>query len=83
MNPQAVWDQLLSAYRDGDWDRIERSAENLLAWLDRDGAPPTILPCDLDPDWDRALARAGCLFALDTVRSAWSIPDRALETRSA
>ena len=73
MDPQTTWDQLLDAYAAGDWDQIEEHAQDLLHWLDRGGFPPKVLHHDgPDMDWDRTLARAGCQFALDTVRSRWS-----------
>ena len=75
MDPQATWDQLLAAYAAGDWDLIEERATDLLAWLDRGGFPPKVLThCDLGEDGNRVLTRAGCLFALDAVQSAWRIP---------
>ena len=40
MDPQANWDQLLEAYAEGDWKRVEELAEALLNWLDRNGFPP-------------------------------------------
>ena len=68
MDPQAVWDQLLAAYTAGDWDILEECATDLTAWLDRGGFPPTIIhQPDLDPDWNRALARAGCAYALSVL----------------
>ena len=73
MDPQATWDQLLAAYAEGDWDTIEERATDLIAWLDRDGFPPTVLNAKLGSDFDRALVRAGCLFALETVQGTWSI----------
>jgi hypothetical protein len=74
MDPQAAWDQLLAAYAAGDWDILEERATDLIGWLDRGGFPPTILnQTDLDPDWNRALARAGCLHALEIAQSTWSI----------
>ena len=73
MDPQACWDQLLAAYAAGDWDQIEERATVLLAWLDRGGFPPTIIQQpDLDVDWNRVLARAGCTHALDVVQGQWS-----------
>ena len=44
MDPQTTWDQLLTAYAAGDWDLIEERATDLLAWLDRGGFPPKVLP---------------------------------------
>lgn len=75
MDPQATWDQLLAAYAAGDWDLIEERATDLLAWLDRGGFSPKVLTrSDLGDDGNRALARAGCLFALDAVQGAWRTP---------
>src|SRR5262249_219354 len=52
MDPQAAWDRLLAAYAAGDWDQIEELATDLLAWLNRDGFPPTVIrQSDLDADW--------------------------------
>ena len=73
MDPQATWEQLLCAYGAGDWDAIEELATELIAWLDRGGFPPKVLNRpELGPDWDRALARAGCLLALEIVQGQWS-----------
>ena len=73
MDPQFTWEQLLSAYAKGDWDRIQEHAEALLDWLDRGQCPPKILNVDgLGPDWDRALMRAGCFLALETMDGTWS-----------
>jgi hypothetical protein len=64
MDPQASWEQLLEAYADGDWDRVEDLAEALLTWLERDGFPPRATTgSDLGQDWDRAVALAACRFA--------------------
>ncbi|MFO0967864.1 MAG: hypothetical protein U0793_20060 [Gemmataceae bacterium] len=76
MDPQAAWDQLLCAYAEGDWDVIEQRATDLLAWLDNGGFPPQVLRQNLGPHWNRALARAGCLIALEIIRSEWSIPQQ-------
>ena len=78
MDPQATWEQLLRAYAAGDWDAIEERATELIEWLDADGTPPAVLHHPVlrhlyhDADWDRALARAGCEFALETVQGQWS-----------
>ena len=73
MDPQATWEQLLRAYAAGDWDAIEERATELIEWLDRGGFPPRVLSNQkLGPDWDRALARAGCQFALESVQGEWS-----------
>ena len=73
MDPQAAWEQLLAAYAAGDWDAIEERANALIGWLDRGGFPPKVLENPgLGADWNRALALAGCLFALETVQGKWT-----------
>jgi hypothetical protein len=73
MDPQATWEQLLSAYAAGDWDAIEERATELIEHLDRGGTPPRVVNrLGLGPDWDRAQAYSGCLFALETVQAQWS-----------
>lgn len=74
MNSQETWDQLLAAYVAGDWDLIEERATELLQHLEGGGCPPKVLHHGLGPDWDRALARAGCQLALEHVQGEWSIP---------
>ena len=71
MDPQVAWEQLLAAYAEGDWDTLEQRATDLIAWLDRDGFPPNIIKAD--PDWNAALARAGCRHALDMMQGVWNI----------
>lgn len=72
MHAQESWDRLLAAYAAGDWDNIEEHAHRLLDWLEQDGSPPcTLGRTDLGPDWDRALARAGCLLALEAVNTRY------------
>ena len=74
MDPQATWDQMLAAYAAGDWDLIEERATDLIGWLDRGGFPPKVLNRpELGPDWDRVLARACCLLALETVQAEWRV----------
>jgi hypothetical protein len=74
MDPQAAWDQLLCAYAQGDWDTIEERATDLLEWLSRGGFPPKVLSNpDPGPDFNRALARSGCEFALETVFARWGV----------
>lgn len=83
MDPQATWDQLLSAYAEGDWDRIDELAHELLHWLSRGGFPPKVLAhSELGPDFDRALAHAGCIFALEAIEGEWSLTPNRKEERS-
>jgi hypothetical protein len=73
MDPQSTWKQLLSAYTDGDWDLIEELANELLHWLDRGGFPPKVIDHPELDDWNRALTKAGCQHALETVQGRWSV----------
>jgi hypothetical protein len=69
MDPQATWDDLLDAYADKDRDRVDELADALLTWLDRGGFPPRATTGrDLGREWDVAIARAACEFALSNVR---------------
>jgi hypothetical protein len=65
MDPQANWEQLLEAYGEGDWDRVQDLADGLFHWLRRGGFPPRATTgSDLGPDWDRGIALAACRLAL-------------------
>ncbi len=69
MDPQATWDQLLAAFVDGDWDRIDELATALIEWLDRGGFAPKVLEnSELGENGNRVLARAGCLLALKVIQ---------------
>ncbi len=74
MDPQEAWDQLLAALAEEEWDQVEDFARALLNWLDRGGFPPTAMgaPC-LGPDWERAICRAGCQYALEVLSERWTI----------
>lgn len=71
MNPQIVWEELLRAYAEENWDVIEERASALLRWLDDGGHPPHVQAENLGPNWNRALARAGCMVALEILQSEW------------
>jgi hypothetical protein len=74
MDPQASWDQLLEAYADGDWDHVQDLAEGLIHWLSRDGFPPRATTgSDMGRPWDRAIALAGCRFALSQARKRGAV----------
>ena len=69
MDPQTAWEELLESYAEGDWDRVQDLAEGLLHWLSRGGFPPReVTGADLGQEWDRAIATAGCEFALSRVK---------------
>jgi hypothetical protein len=77
MDPQVAWDDLLSAYAEGDFDRIEELATALREWLDRGGFPPTVIgEPRLGEEFERALAKAGCDFALEVVNGRWALTSR-------
>ncbi len=64
MDPQATWDDLLAAYAEGDWERVQELAEALDHWLSRGGFPPrAVTGTDLGSDWDHAIVDAACGFA--------------------
>jgi hypothetical protein len=65
MDPQAAWDKLLEAYAEKDWDQVTDLATGLLAWLDRGGFPPrAVAGVELGQDFDRAISRFGCAYAI-------------------
>ena len=71
MDPQATWEDLIAAYAEGQWERVEELADSLLQWLCRDGFPPQATTgSDMGKAWDRAIALAGCRFALRQARKA-------------
>ncbi|MFO0966119.1 MAG: hypothetical protein U0793_11125 [Gemmataceae bacterium] len=73
MDPQETWDQLLTAYAEGDWDRIEELATALSEWLRKGGFPPTVLgQPGLGAEFEQALAQAGCDFCLETLNARWA-----------
>ena len=68
MDPQTAWEELLAAFAAAEWDRVQDVAEGLLHWLSRGGFPPRqVTGVDLGQEWDRAIATAGCEFALSKV----------------
>lgn len=65
MDPQSAWELLLEAYTAGEWDRVKEVGNALKDWLNRGGFPPrAVTGADMGDDWDRAIALAGCAFAL-------------------
>jgi hypothetical protein len=69
MDPQVVWEQLLDAYSDHDWDATDVHAAALLDWLEKGGFPPQTVPhTDLRPPANRLIALATCRMALEHAR---------------
>lgn len=76
MDPQTAWDDLLAAFAAGDWHSVEELADGLKTWLERGGFPPqAVTGDDMGDEWDRAMAMAGCRFAL--ARAAEVVTDAA------
>ena len=74
MDPQTAWDQLLEAYADEQWDMVLDLAEGLRHWLESSGFPPRATTgSDLGQAWDRAIALAGCRFALTQARKGGAV----------
>jgi len=57
MDPNATWAELLRAYRASEYAAGRQACRDLLAWLTRGGAPPTITGI---ANFDCAMARAVC-----------------------
>lgn len=70
MDPQVAWDQLLEAIASKDLDAAEMHAENLTAWLAKDGFAPQIFSRLLTEDWDRQV----CLHVCRRILLAASTP---------
>ena len=63
MDPQESWRSLLDAWANRNWDEVRGLSDDLLAWLNRSGFPPTILfPRRMGAEFDWAVARAACEF---------------------
>lgn len=74
MDPQAAWDDLLDAYAKEDWGTVLDIAEGLEHWLESGGFPPRATTgADLGQAWDRAIALAGCQFALAQARKGGAV----------
>ena len=69
MDPQATFDELLSALADRDWDRVAELSDALLGWLQKEGFPPQTLGSQkLGKDWHRAVATFICTLAMAEAR---------------
>lgn len=71
MDPQAIWKELLEAWKTHDWAELQEAAKGLKQWMARGGFPPDVLPqLGMGPLWNRAVVRAVCEFALQI---AWQV----------
>jgi len=65
MDPQAAWQQMVTAVAGGDWEEAIEFADSLRQWLQRGGFPPqTLLGHEMPPEWNHEVALAACWFVL-------------------
>ena len=65
MDPQAAWQQMVSAVSGGHWDEAGEYADGLYQWLQRGGFPPqTVLGHEMPSEWNHEVALAACWFVL-------------------
>ena len=76
MDPQATWQQLITAFVDRDWHQVHESAQALLDWLRQEGFPPeTTAGQSMGADWNRHVASAACEFAADLAKQVLTDPN--------
>lgn len=64
MDPQVVWEKLLDAYCDHDWDAVDEHAAALRDWLQKGGFPPQMVrQREVRPSVNRLIALATCRLA--------------------
>ena len=70
MDPQAAWNEMLTAILQKDWEQVSEFAEALLSWVQHGGFPPQTTAVNMPAKWNRAHAEFGCLQALQLVKQA-------------
>ena len=70
MDPQAAWNEMLTAILQKDWEQVSEFAEALLSWMKRGGFPPQATAVTMPARWNRAQAEFGCLQALQLAKQA-------------
>ena len=70
MDPQAAWNEMLTAILQKDWEQVFEFAEALLSWMKHGGFPPQTTAVTLPARWNRAQAEFGCLQALQLVKQS-------------
>ena len=70
MDPQAAWNEMLTAILQKDWQQAYEFAEGLLSWMKRGGFPPQTTAVNMPARWNRAQAEFGCLQALQLVKQS-------------
>ncbi|MEI7699133.1 MAG: hypothetical protein WCK86_05005 [Planctomycetia bacterium] len=68
MDPQAAWNEMLTAILQKDWEQVSEFAEALLSWMKRGGFPPQTTAVNMTARWNRAQAEFGGLRALRLVK---------------
>jgi hypothetical protein len=57
MDPNATWQALLEAYKEGDEEELLEACRDLHNWMATRGFPPTIVGI---PEMDRLMAQSVC-----------------------
>jgi hypothetical protein len=70
MDPQAAWNQMLTAILQKNWEQVSEFAEALLSWMNHGGFPPQTTAVTMPARWNRAQAEFGCLQALQLVKQS-------------
>jgi hypothetical protein len=70
MDPQAAWNEMLTAILQKDWEQVSEFAEALLSWMKRGGFPPQTTAVTMPARWNGGQAEFGCLQALQLVKQA-------------
>jgi hypothetical protein len=69
MDPQATWDQMLSAYAANEWDDVKDLAQALIHWLGTGGFPPKIAGAvPVGDAWNRSVALYAAQLSLEHAR---------------
>ncbi len=76
MDPQATWNDLLDAWVEHDWSRLQEAAEDLLNWMNRNGFPPEMLPGRrMGAFWNEPVVRFCCEFAAGIAKRVLTNPN--------
>jgi hypothetical protein len=70
MDPQAAWNELLTAILQKNWEQVSEFSEALLSWMKHGGFPPQTTAVTMPAKWNRAHAEFSCLQALQLVKRA-------------
>ena len=76
MDPQAAWNEMLTAILQKDWEQVSELAEALLSWMKHGGFPPQTTAVTMPAKWNRGQAEFGCLKALQLLKQAYKRKQR-------